>query len=334
MGAHTITFFKTDNCERQALEPISQEAIDRGYKVKFSDDSRQVAEIGFYCEHLARPNAQLSVVMLHDLAQSHHMWPNFWAHEPWNAYDIGLLPGPFWSRMWQPMKNLRMAQPRYGVYEVGWPKADRLIKNIPEHKSQVATLRDELQLKYDTSVVYAPSWENDQKQSEFVNALLHLPVNLLLKQAPWSDKFNNVLDAIGIQNKLHENISEKVRIIDPEISIMSVFGISDLLVSDESSVLYEACLADVPSLAVTDWTIPDTDPPRHAIVPFKEINKTTKNELAIKVSDMLRNLEFEKQKCLRFRELFYSDLGVSSQKIMDLIDGVIEKKELVFSPIG
>ena len=50
---------------------------------------------------------------------------------------------------------------------------------------------------------------------------------------PWSSAYLQVLDFIKQQNSLHENISDKVKIIDPEISIMLVLGLSEFLVSDE-----------------------------------------------------------------------------------------------------
>jgi len=334
MPEYNITFFCTDKCEKQALQPIADEASARGIPVKFSANSDEKVDIGVYCQHLARPRARLSVVMLHDMAQRHDVWPDYWAHEPWNEFDIGIVPGPLWGRMWGRMKQMRFAQPRIGVFELGWPKADLIYKDISSHESEVDALRDKLDLKYEHTVTYAPSWENHGKQSDFVNALFDLPVNLLLKQAPWSAAYPQVLDSIKQQNSLHENISDKVKIIDPEISIMRVLGLSDLLVSDESSVLFEACLSEVPSLAVSDWLIPDRNPPRLAVVPLQEIAKTPKNELADAVMKMLGDLDAEKQKCIKIREFLYSELGSSSKKIMDLIDGIVSKQTLVCQPIN
>ena len=91
MNRYKITLFITDNCERQSLEPIAEEASARGIPVRFSDDANEPADIGFYCAHLARPNARLSFIMLHDMAQAHNVWPNFWMQEPWNAFDFGFF---------------------------------------------------------------------------------------------------------------------------------------------------------------------------------------------------------------------------------------------------
>ena len=53
-----ITFFHSDNCERQALAPIAREAERRGYPVRFSGDPRERAQVGVYCQHACRPNAE------------------------------------------------------------------------------------------------------------------------------------------------------------------------------------------------------------------------------------------------------------------------------------
>jgi hypothetical protein len=329
MKNYKITFFYTDNCEKQAVMPIAENASSRGIEVKFSTDAREPADVGVYCQHLARPRARFSVVLLHDMAQRHDVWPEFWFHEPWNEFDIGILPGPFWSQMWKEMKHHRAAQPRIGVFELGWPKADLIYSDVDKHRAEVGLLRNVLKLKYNQTITYAPSWENHAKQSDFVNSLIDLPVNLLLKQAPWSSAYPQVLNAIREQNALHENLSDKIRIVDPEISIMRILAVSDLLVSDESSVLFEASLAGVPSLAVSDWLIPDRSPPRFASVPFPDIPKTTRECLHLDAQLMLARANESDAKTRAIREAFYSNIGQSSRSIIDLIDGILTHQKLV-----
>ena len=87
-------------------------------------------------------------------------------------------------------------------------------------------------------------------------------------------------------------------------------------------------MSEVPSLAVSDWLIPDRNPPRLAVVPLQEIAKTPKNELADTVMKMLAVLHIEKQKCIKIRKFRYSELGSSARKIMNLIDGVGTKQTL------
>ena len=119
--------------------------------------------------------------MLNDMAQRHDVQPNYWVHEPWNEFDIGILPGHLWSNMWGELKHMLKAQPRIGVFELGWHKADLIHKDIPSHLCEVDALRNVIDLKYQHTVTYASSQENHGKQNDFVNALIDQPINLLLK---------------------------------------------------------------------------------------------------------------------------------------------------------
>lgn len=180
-----ISFFYTDEIERQTLAPVAQEAERRRYRIRFTDRMDEPAEIGVYCSHRPDPsNAKLSAILLHDLAQRHDIWPDFWRYEPWNRFDIGILPGPAWRKRWQACARQPEAHPRMGVYELGWPKADDIFRDPEAFQRKVATLRANLHLGHRRSVLYAPSWENDGKQDDLVRSLKDLPVNLLLKQAP------------------------------------------------------------------------------------------------------------------------------------------------------
>ena len=57
----------------------------------------------------------------------------------------------------------------------------------------------------------------------------------------------------------------------------------EYVVSDESSVMAEALMFGKPSVAVTDWMIPDEDPPRPASVPMDYVIKCEKKDLREKV---------------------------------------------------
>ncbi|MDP3744464.1 MAG: hypothetical protein Q8Q76_09020 [Methylotenera sp.] len=324
----TMTFFYTDNCERQALEPIANEAEKRGIDVRFSTNSKEFAEIGVYCEHACTPNADFSVILLHDLAQRHDIWPNFWHYEPWSAFDIGLVPGKSWIDRWQTQADYPVARPRLGVFDFGWPKADLAFRDKEVFSREAEKLRVTLGLKYEKSVLYAPSWENHGKQDDFVKAFVDMPVNVLLKQAPWSDAYPGVLENIRQMNELHRDCADNVHIIDIEVSIMYCLSLADVLVSDESSVLTEALLLDVPGVAVTDWLIPDTNPPRFASVPYDYVTKTTKAQMRQTVEAILNEPENIRQKTRQDRDNQFSNLGNSAVLIMDTITAAFEGREL------
>jgi len=315
--ARTITFFYSDGVEKQTAEPIARDAEKRGYKVKFTDNLLEKADIGVYCQHVSFPeNSNFSVTMLHDLGQGHNRWPNIWKGEPWDQFDIGILPGPLWAQRWQSCCDHPYTRPEKGVYELGWPKADSLFTD----DSKVQKLRESLDLQHEVTVLYAPSWENNGKQDEFVQALKDLPVNLLLKQAPWSDAYSHILDNIEEMDKLHRNYKENVHVIDRNVGIFDCIALSDVIVSEESSVLIEALLLDVPGISAIDWTIPDCQPPRLADVPFDFVIKTMKKDLRKSVEDVLGNIESHIEKLQALKKDNFSYLGSSSEKIMDVID--------------
>lgn len=327
-----MTFFYTDNCERQALEPVAAEAAKRGIEVRFSNNSAERAEIGVYCEHACHPNADFSVIMLHDLAQRHDIWPAFWRYEPWNNFDIGVLPGKSWVDRWQTQADFAAARPRFGVFDLGWPKADLVFRDKELFALEAEKLRASLGLKHEKSVLYAPSWENHGKQDDFVKAFVDLPVNVLLKQAPWSSSYPVVLENIRQMNELHRGCADNVHIIDVDVSIMYCMGLADVLVSDESSVLTEALLLDVPGVAVTDWLIPDCNPPRRASVPYDYVTKTTKAALRHTVEAILAEPETVRQRTRHHRDHQFSHLGTSAVCVMDTIEAALEGRTLPYPP--
>ncbi len=173
-----ITFFYTDMGEYYNLEPIAKEAERRGYKTTFTQNIEQKADIGIYCQHLCYPeNSKFSVILLHDMTQGHNRWPNIWCAEHWNKFDVGIVPGKLWASLWSQCACQYYANPRYGTYELGYPKSDLADSIVLEQYAQ--KLRSEFNLKYSFSVLYAPSWEYDEKEDDFIRALATLNVNLL-----------------------------------------------------------------------------------------------------------------------------------------------------------
>lgn len=273
-----ITFFYTDMGEYYNLKPIADMAESRGYKTVFTKDIHQNAEIGVYCQHICYPeNSKFSLILLHDLAQGHDRWPSFWELERWNKFDIGIVPGQFWADLWSKCACQYYANPRCGTYQLGYPKSDLASSCALSKRANL--LIEQLHLKYDFSILYAPSWENDGKEDDFVKSLSSLKVNLLIKQAHWNEKYSNIIQNIKEMRNLHERKFDNVYYIEPEESIMTALAMCNLVVSDESSVMAEALMFNIPSIAVTDWLIPDTTPSRYASVPMDYVIKCKKSDL-------------------------------------------------------
>jgi len=323
-----VTLFHTDRIERQTLEPIAEEARRRGHRIRHSERLDAAAAIGVYCSHRPSPiNSRLSAILLHDLAQRHDVWPDYWLAEPWNEFDIGFLPGPSWVDRWTASSWQPESRPRIGVYEAGWPKADALFGRAGDFQLRAEDLRRTQGLRRPFSVLYAPSWENHGKQNDFVVALRELPVNLLLKQAPWSDHYPEVLANIAAMNALHRDAGPDVHILSPDIGILECLALSDVMVSDESSVLVEALLLGVPGIAVTDWLIPDCAPPRPAIVPFDFVTKVRCAELRSSVESALADPGASRARLEGLRDRHFACLGQSAARILDVLEAHAEGRE-------
>ncbi|MDE5966676.1 MAG: CDP-glycerol glycerophosphotransferase family protein [Lachnospiraceae bacterium] len=275
-----ITLFYTDKGEYYNLKPIADKAALRGYTVAFTDNLTEEAEIGIYCQHTAMiesVNAKFSLILLHDMAQGHNRWPNIWYGEPWNRFDIGIVPGKTWADRWSQCACDIYANPRCGTFALGYPKSD-LTESL-ETKERARLLSGKFHLKYDFSVLYAPSWENNEKEDDFIRACASLKVNLLIKQCKWPAAFDHINKNNDEMRALHEGRFDNVYYIEPEESIMTALELCDMVVSDESSVMAEAAMFGKPSLAVTDWLIPDTVPIRYACCPMEYVLKCRKVEL-------------------------------------------------------
>ncbi len=322
-----ITIFYTSITERNNLKPIGEEAVKRGYQVEFTEEIEKKAEIGIYCSHVnilkdRRNQAKLSVILLHDLTQGESAWPNLWNYEPWNSFDIGILPGKDWAERWKRCSGFYYTHPKLGVYELGYPKGDRIVSR--EFQQYISAFRKSLGLKYRYSVLYAPSWENDGKEDDFIKAVQELEVNLLIKQAAWNEWYPEIRKNIQEMRKLHEGKFDNVYYIEPEEDIFTALAICDLVVSDESSVMTEALLFGKPSIAVMDWVIPEEEP-RYSAVSVDYVHKCNKAQLRECVEQMVDRIK-EGGKVERAEKVF-SNIGRSASDIMDLIEYYIGEKE-------
>lgn len=329
-----ITFFYSNPVEKQTVIPVCEEAKRRGYKTSYSDMPFKNAEIGLYCQHRCFPsNSKLSFIMLHDMGQGQLHWPNIWKNEPWNDFDAGFLPGDNWSRRWQDSSAHPFSRPRLGVFNIGWPKSDAGFAQSKKTSDSAMALNSKLDLQHDISVLYAPAWENDNKQDEFVTALMELPVNLLLKQFPWTDEWPHMIRAVAEMNELHKDIAPNVHIIDPNINIMHALELADIVVSEESSVLIEALLFDKIPVSVSDWLIPDTEPPRLPAAPFDSTIKTSKHNLRPTIVGIINDIDRYSTQIVADKKEEFSNLGKSSSLIMDLIDSIVESAPLPLQPV-
>lgn len=321
--AKKITFVYQDSADYQNYFPIIKEAENRGYEVKVTQDPFEKCEIGMYCQHDNFPeNSKFSVIMLHDIIQGYGRWPDIWANEPWNKYDFGILPGQTWKDLWEQSSKSYYTRPKHGVYEIGWPKADILNSLNKEQLKKDIFEKHQMDLNKKT-ILYAPAWENDHKQDDFVQSLKDLDVNLLIKHYPFDPKtsvaYKECYDEMQHMYELHKDIPN-VTILDPKTNIMEVIAISDILVSEESSTMCEAVMLGIPAVSVSNWLIPDQNPKRFPETDYDFVLKTSKENLKSCIENILDNYDTYQKEAIDYSAKNFKNTGKTAIMIMDIID--------------
>ncbi|MBQ8994433.1 MAG: CDP-glycerol glycerophosphotransferase family protein [Oscillospiraceae bacterium] len=326
MTKKEITFIYADDVQKQVYEMIAREAERRGYKTRLTDDKFEKCEIGWYCDHVNHPQySKFSIIMLHDLMQQFGNWPDIWRREPWNKYDIGFLPSKVWEDNWDKCSQYYYANPRKGIYLTGWPKADRIITFMDENKKNAYSQ----QLGIDPSkktILYAPAWENDHKQDEFVQSMLKLNVNIVVKQAPWPESYPEQLRNIKEMYELHKD-NPRVIQIDPKVNILDVIAVSDVLVSEESSTMSECVMMGKPAISVNNWLIPDVTPSRYPANDYEYVIKTDKEQLTECVSNIVDNYEQYRKEAQHYSDTHFSNIGKCIPMMLDIVDATIDAKD-------
>ena len=315
-----ITFFVYDSRHKQAVEPIAEEASNRGYFVSFSDEVYEPAEIGVYTQHtggILPFNAKLSVAMFHGIDQGYmpDLWPKM---ENWRYVDIGFLPSETAAETWRSCSHVPHARPKRGVFKVGWPKSDFVFK--PGFEEQVQQYKERYGIGDGTTVLYAPSYESGGKISEFVEKVDGAADNLLVKHGPFDS--GQYLEADTTLLDLYEKHSSKITPLDTDDNIFLGLGAADVLVSDESSVLLEASFTETVPVSVVDWpTATESSPEDKELVPDLAVQTTSIN-LSDEISEIISSISSQKRKLVNARERHLENPGAGAQSVMDLIDDV------------
>jgi hypothetical protein len=326
----SITFIYTEKIEYSLYLSIEKSAKERGYDVKYSNNIFAKDDIVIYCQHDCYPchNSKLSLVMLHDLGQQHGLWPNIWIRENWNKFDIGLLPNKEWVKMWNNASICSLANPKIGCFEVGWPKSDMVVDSKFEIETQ--NLADKIGLNRNLrTVLYAPSWENDNKQLEFVESLENVNVNMLIKHYPLrADNKDErpIIENVKRMARICKN-KERVYILNPETNIFLALALADILVSDESSTLLEAMLFGRASVSVVDWLVYDnsTGSWHFPTVPYEFVIKTKKRELKNTLLEILNDFDAKIEKVITYRDSNYINIGKAGKRIIDIVEYCINE---------
>ena len=178
----------------------------------------------------------------------------------------------------------------------------------------------------------------DSKAVDVINVVKKLGFNLIIKQFAWSQKsqkkkFFDLRNNINESNNLAKKIlKKKVYIVNPTENIMNYYGQADLLITDESSVIYEALLFDLPSLSVLDWKMAQNNsgPKRQPIIDKSVCMTCYKKDLKNKIKNYFENYKFYKKKIIKKKYSHFSYLNKSCKNFYTLIDASINSKKNYF----
>jgi len=323
-----ITFFYEEEVEKWAIEDIYLEAKKRGYKTNYSKNLTEKCEIGFYCQdRQANINSKLSIIMNHGMDQASMYWPNQWKKEPWNKYDIGFLPSKFWSQMWRESSWDPYCYPKKGIYEAGWPKSDKVFSE--NFNQKINDFKKELKLENRKTILYAPNFEVNDRQIETLNLLKELDVNILVKH--WltekdAIEYPDIKKNIDIANLYSKKNFKNCKILEPHFDIIYCLGVSDILVTDESSVLYEAFLFDIPTVSISEWQMRKNNTDKSRLIkPSKETYKVVKKkDFKDVVKNILDNINQVSKEIKLKKDLHYSNQGTASKVIISILDKIVE----------
>tara|TARA_B110000114_G_C15027264_1_gene371462 strand:+ start:152 stop:1225 length:1074 start_codon:yes stop_codon:yes gene_type:complete len=325
-----ITFFYSDHIEKSTWLNLKERSEIRGYKTNFSKNLEKKAEIGFYNHDQNLENkAKLSIISLHGMDQGRSNWPNAWIKTRWDLYDIGLLPGKKWAKLWRSSSHNNRANPKKGVYKVGWSKADNIDSKI--FKDKVNKIKKKLNPQKKT-ILYAPTFETDDKQLDILNLAKKLKLNLMIKH--WASKdykiYSDIFKNTVKMNKISKKEYKDTFTFPPKSNIFLYLASADILITDESSVMYEAMLFNVPTVIPNSWNmrINNSNKPR-------KIKPSTDAYLSCSLQDLPKNISYILENKNKIRKiikkqkfLHFSYIKKSSDRILDLLDKMICGKNL------
>lgn len=304
--------------------PLMDVLKAKGARVDTSNSGEEYADVGFYCSDNPIPkNQRLTAVMLNGLDQDHVIRPNyseFFLKENWRLFDVGFLPGGNWTIGYSRIIDKSKVSPKFGVFEVGWPKSDPIFEPVDP-------IIQRANKHFISKILYASQIEWDGKQKTLVSNLRGQKVKLKIKH--WETKehkkihpwliTDSLLDEINNSNEeIMRSDSDWVEIADPKSNFISIMQDCDLLITDQSSVLYEALLCGIPTLAVYDW--------RHACgecpgpKPSPDICfYTSSGEIKEAVAHINENYKYAVELAIKKRDKLFVNLGKGSQKTLEII---------------
>ena len=322
MNRHMFCAYPTDWIEEQSLASILTALRARGVDITIDRGMSAPSKIGLFLGHHKKNRPELAeypVVMLHDLGQAHNVWPGFWDKEPWGNYHLGLLPNQAWKSMYDTYTHAER-KPRDGVLVTGWPKSDASFQKMAAAKASASPFKG-ARLR----VLYAPSWEFDNQQDKFLRALVDLPVDIFIKQQHWEGMGH--LQRVQEMADMHRGKWANVHLLDPKTKIFDALALTDCIVSDESSTMAEGFMVGCVPIAVMDWKVPDTNPPRAPSVPFPFVNKVKMADLAATIERLSHPEHYlaSREALQQFADYMPANQGRAAEAFADVLVSLIRQ---------
>lgn len=222
-------------------------------------------------------------------------------------FDLYLTQGPYFTERFNKLKSIYKD---FDVIETGWPKLDI----YGTDKTAFEQERRELLQKYNAKkiLLYAPTFSPKLTSAPFlVDQIKSLSEN---KEYLILLKFHPLMDVSWIQ--IYKDLANEIPniIFETEKNIIKFLFISDVLISDTSSVIYEFLLLGKP--VITFNNISDN---------ILWQNSSDYNELIPLVEKNLNEDPYSKKRKFIFENYHPYNDGKSAKRMVDAVAGYIKK---------
>ncbi len=222
-------------------------------------------------------------------------------------FDLYLTQGPYFTEKFLEFKTKYQ---NFEVIETGWPKLD--IYRSPEHQYQQEKIALLKEFSAKKIILYAPTFSPSLTSAPFLlEEIKRLAAN---KEFLILFKFHDLMDPKWIE--AYKNLAQKISnaLFIEDKNIIKYLLLSDLMISDTSSVIYEFLLLDKP------------------VISFNNISKNILwldskeyEGLSEKVKNTFKNDTFEgKRKELSQQYHPYND-GNSAERMVQAVEKYITK---------
>lgn len=223
-------------------------------------------------------------------------------------FDVYLTQGPYFTKRFNELKK---KYKNFEVIETGWSKLDKYSENIDYYNTE----KNNLLKKFNVNkiLLYAPTFNSNMISApyliaEFKELLNNKEFLIIIKFHTLTS--SEIINEYKDLEKLYENL-----IINNEPDITKLMIISDLLISDTSSVVYEFQLLNKPVLTFKSQS--------HNI---EWDNSTEYINLSEKVNENLIQDKFKSNRQKTIANYHPYNDGKSSLRMVEAVEKLISEK--------